>query len=659
MSKDGPIAGRHPSTDGDGRLPDVADPSGQSRMSAAAGGLLCVVLLLALHRYPGIAHDSILYMGEAMAEVYPAIFANDLFFAHGNQSSYSLLPWVLGKLLAIAPAPQLFLWAALSSLFLFAVSSWLVLEGLLPQTQRYWALLGIACLPGIYGVVHIFSYNESFVTARPFAESFCLLAVAAFARQRWLAAAAALLAGWALHPLQALAATMVIWPWLVLRDRRWLHALWLVIPLLGAAWLGIAPLDGLVQRTDGQWLASLQHSSQLYLLKWGANDYKAAAFDACLLAIAWKALPAGYARWCLAALIGLVLGFGASLVLVDGMHLSLPTSLQLWRVQWLAHWFAIGGFAALLYQHGGQGEVGRALALMMAAQLAWGETQLGWMAMLAIYIAWPALTASTRQRLAPVLTYIFALALVLLFANHASNEWKWFAAAGHRLEVYPVDLRLLMFPALALALPLGALWLWHRAAGPARLALVAFGLAPALCWAAATWDARKPQDLAFERQADQPSLFGVSIPPSAQVFWTPENLLGNWLILRRASYYSDGQMAGQMFNRATAIEGIRKADRLRTLREASLRCLRDHATADGQMHCQIDDQAILRACAPGAPAPPDFIVMPHIQPGVQAWRWDVRDPTTGQVALSYRLYRCDALLQAQRVRARSATAVSK
>ena len=103
----------------------------------------CVVLLL-LHRYPGIVHDAILYMGEGLARRSPAVFAHDLFFLHGGQDQYSLMPSLLGWLLQWWPAPQVFMWGALGTLLLFGAASWFALRALLPNRQRAWAWLGLA-----------------------------------------------------------------------------------------------------------------------------------------------------------------------------------------------------------------------------------------------------------------------------------------------------------------------------------------------------------------------------------------------------------------------------------------------------------------------------------------------------------------------------------
>lgn len=601
-------------------------------------------MLLLLHRYAGIASDSILYMGQALAQVEPSIFAHDLFFQFGSQSQYSLLPWILGKLLNYVPLPTLFMWGTFCSLLLFATSSWAALSGLLPQQQRYWSWLGVICLPGIYGVVHIFSYNEAFLTSRPLAESFCLLSIAALIRHRWALAGILIFTAGLLHPLQTIAAALIIWPWLVIQNRRWLHALWLTIPILGLAWAGIRPLDGLWQTIDPAWFASVRYSTHIFVSQWGVNDFKTLALDVCLLVLGWRLLPQDFSRWCLAGLAGLALGFSASLIFVDGLHWVLPTSLQLWRVQWLAHWLAIAGLAALLYQHFKQGDSGRALLLGLVAQLAWGETMLGWVAMLCLYVAWSLLVKAPRARLKPLLTWVFGTALVLLFFNHASNEWKWFAATQYRTDLYPIDLRLLIFPALGFGLPLLCIFLWQRTRPTIQIALSFLAL-PILCLlAASNWDARKPQDLAFENVANHTAIFGAPLPVTAQVLWLPENLVASWLILHRASYYSDGQMSGQMFSRDTAYHGNLRANKIRLLQEASLRCLRDNATPDLQSLCQIDNQALRSACAPGPVPPPDFIVMPHRQAQGIAGQWDVINPSNGQIALTYYLYSCRSIM---------------
>src|SRR5690606_4425544 len=135
-----------------------------------------------------------------------------------------------------------------ASLLAFWAASWYALRALLPARQRYWAWLATLCLPAMYGVVSIFSFNEKFLTARPPAEGCSLLAVGLLARGRTWQALLALAAAAALHPLQALGAAAILWVGLVFRDRRWMHAAWLAAPAMLLAVVGIAPFDGLFRR---------------------------------------------------------------------------------------------------------------------------------------------------------------------------------------------------------------------------------------------------------------------------------------------------------------------------------------------------------------------------------------------------------------------------
>lgn len=619
-------------------------PTGPTRAPRAPiiGALLGMTVLLLLHRYPGIVHDSILYMGEGLAKRSPDIFAHDLFFMHGGQGQYSLMPWLLGMLYQLAPPPQVFLWGTIASLMLFTAASWFVLTALMPERQRTWAWLGILCLPSIYGVVRIFAYNESFLTSRPAAETLALFGMGFLVRARRGMAVACFALAALFHPLQAIAAALVVWPWLVMQDRRWLHALWAILPILLLAHAGIAPFDGLLRPFDPEWLAATRTSRQLFVSDWDLGDYKVLAFDVFLLAAGCRFLPGQWRRWCIAALAGLALGIGASLLLVDGLHLILPAGLQLWRVHWLAHWFAIATLAALLFLHMQARDAGRALLLMLAAQLAWGETTLGMVWMVLLYIAWPWLVMPPRERLRPLLTWVFALGLALLFVNHASNEWKWFAAAGYRLTQYPIDIRLLLFPAIAFALPLLVLVAWQRASRSGRL-LLAIGMLPLLVLAAWRWDARRPLTLAFERGALKPDIFGTPLPASAQIVWYPESLVVNWLVLGRASYFSESQLAGQMFNAATFREGRKRWQRLKPMIDRLEACTARDRAAGKLASCILDPAAILQACTASTPQAPLYFVMPYRQPLPESGQWQPADLQQQPLYPRLWLYQCDTL----------------
>lgn len=608
-------------------------------VAGAAGGL---AVLLLIRRYAGIAHDSLLYLGQGLAQLSPGVFGRDLFFMHGSQDSYTLFPLLLGQILRWLSPSAVFMWGTLAGLLAFATASWYCLRALLPAGQRYWAWLGVLCLPPLYGVVHIFSYSEGFLTPRAFAEALCLLAIGLLTRGKPALACATLALAASLHPLQAIAAVLVAWPWAVLHDRRWLHAAWLAIPLVLLAWADIAPFGGLFQAADPAWLGSLQLSVQLFVTSWDIADLKVLGLDIFLLVLAWKLLPGDFGRWCAAALSGLALGFGANLVLVDLLHLVLPTGLQLWRVHWLAHWFAMAAAALLLVRNLGARDFGRALVLTGAATLAWGETDWGWLAMCALYAAWPRIVAGPRKRLAPLLTWLVAALLLLLLGKHLSDEFDGFRQAGFDLGVYALDWRILAFPALALGLPMLCVYAWGRLGEGGRKAMAIALLAPVLVIGMLRWDARSDMGRTFEAAAFRTDVFGPALPEDAQVFWEPEAVLGPWLVLHRASYFSYSQLAGQMFHRGTAQEGRQREQRLLPLMEDSFACRnsssrqREQASAE----CRVSDESMRKACAPGYTVPPDYLVMPYQQPQPNVGSWVAANGHEKRPDLIFYLYRC-------------------
>ena len=606
----------------------------------AAGAALGVAAMLFLHRYYGIYHDAILYMGQVMAQLRPEVMFDDPFFLHGGQERYSILPWLLGKMALSATLPSLFLLGTLASLFLFAFASWYALSAMLPTKQRYWAWLGVLLLPSIYGATRIFSYNENFLTARPFAEVLCLLAVGSFVRKRWLSGGACIVFAALLHPLQALSAGMVMWTWASIKDRRWLHALWAAVPVLLLAFADVEPFDGLLHSFDPEWLAASRTSTHLFVAGWEYTDYTVLFFDAILLAIGSRLLSEPMRRWCFAGLVGLCMGIGASLLLVDGMNLVLPTGLQLWRVHWLVHWLAVATLAALLFLHMQEQDIGRAIILALAAHLAWGGVPSGMALTMCLYLAWPRMVSTPRERLRPLLASIFTLGLLLLFAQHVTTEWSGFSAAGRDLATYPLDTRLLTFPALALGLPLLGHWAWDSSGPRGRLLLGAALLSLSLL-AAVRWDARLPHARALEADAGQPAVFGSHLPMKAQVLWQPESLVGTWLVLGRASYYSHSQTAGQMFDRDTFLDLRARASKVWPLLVESERCRQ--AIAHGTS-CTISPGTLRHVCSDGDVAPPDYLVLPFQQAESPVGTWTPRNPIDGSSGVTFRLFRCRDLV---------------
>lgn len=618
-----------------------------TRLTAVAGALLGLLVVLLLRRYAGINHDSVLYLGQALVRRWPEIYGNDLVFVHGGgQSQYTLFPRLVAQGLAWADPATLFMCGALAAHLLFAAAGWFCLKALLPPGQRYWAWLGVLSLPTMYGMVRMFGYSEQFFTPRPLAEGLCLLGIGMLARQRWFLAAACLAMAGMFHPLQAIAVALVAWPWALMRDRRWLHAAWLGIPLLGLALAGVSPFAGLLQPADSEWLYILRDNTpQLFLTSWTTADFTFLLVDVLVLGYARHALGGAFGIWCMAALVGLAMGMCANLLLVDGLHLVLPAGLQLWRVHWLAHWLAMAAIGALLHRDMQAGDVSRALLLTFALALAWGQVGWLWLLPTLLYPVLPRILAGHPPRVERLIGWLCAAGILLLFASYAYSEFVMFRMAHYRLELYAIDRRLLVFAPLALGLSLLGVWLWKRLAAGGKTLLLVLVLCPLVVVAALRWDLRSPEVLAFERATFQTDIFGVHIPEDAQVLWGYEMLTGPWLVLRRASFFSPHQLSGQVFNRDMAMDGRRRLNRLYPLLEDDRACMDRSRPPVERARCHIGDEAMRQACAPGGDRHPDYIVLPYLQPQRAAGSWTIPDPVTRDVMETFRLYRCSDVME--------------
>ena len=620
----------------------LASPRGTPRLTLVAGALLGIAMTLLLRRYLGINHDAVVYLGQALLRRAPDIYGHDLFFVHGgSQDRYSLFPWLAGHALDWVDPPTLFLWSALACLLLFALAGWYCLKALLPPERRYWAWLGAICLPTIYSRTAMFSYSEQFFTPRPLAELSCLFAIGLLARRRGVVAAAALGFAALFHPLQAFAALVVAWAWAVTQDRRWLHAAWLGLPVLALAATGISPFASLLQQADADWLWILRDNNpQLFLTRWTSGDFKVLAFDALLLGYGGWELDRRFGDWCRAALAALALGVTATLVLVDGLHLVLPAGLQPWRIQWLAHWFAMATVGALVYRDLQAGELSRLPVLALAALLAWGDGTWAWLLLPMLYAAWPRLGDPAHARTRALLGWLCGLGVAIALANYAYTEFTQFRVARYQLQFYPIDRRLLVFPVLGLGLPLLCVLLWKRLRPSARQTVTWGVLCPLVLLAAVRWDARPPQVLALERTRPDSALFGTAIEPDAQVIWGYDMLVGTWMVLQRASYFSPHQLSGQVFNRAMAMDGRARLNRLYPLIEEYRACQDPSRPSAERQRCHIGARAMWQACAPGPDRGPDYLVLPYEQPQPNAGQWTAVDPLTHDVLEVWRLYRC-------------------
>lgn len=524
------------------------------------GALLVLASWLLARPYVGLRHDGILYLGQALLHMQPEVMSRDLFFVHGSQDRFTIFSRLLALLYSVADLGQLqvLILALCHAALVFAV--YRMLAPLQDELARWLGLMALAVFAHTYAGNGIFAFAERFVTARTLAEPLAAGALFALAFGRRTLALSLGLAAFVVHPLVGVSALAIGWCFLCLIDRRWLAALALVALPAVAAWLDMAPFNGLLQRYDDVWWSAVMLANgQVLLTQWMHSDWQTVVLDLAVMVAAARLLPRPIAPLAAATAAASVLLLLVSLVGVDLLRNVLLTQLQLWRVLWFTHLFALALLPALVLRAWRVPQYGRLLAAALtaaavAANVRWPS---GW-AFLALVagVLWlaharPPISAALMRSTEALMGLVVLGLSIAALANNAGlllDDQHVFDLATWTL---------LLFTLPTFALPLAAVALHAQLHGGLRRSL-ALGLSLlVLAYACWHWDRRTPFTRTIESGLHQVHPFDAAIPRYAQVYWH-EGLRATWVLLKRASFYTDAQAAGLLFNRATAVDVQRR-----------------------------------------------------------------------------------------------------
>lgn len=605
---------------------------------------LTLLLLVYLHPYYGIRHDAALYLGQALLKLDPNNFSKDLFFAYGSQASFTIFPPLIAQLLVHFDASSVFMTLTAVGLLLFLAASASLLVKIFPAPQWYWGLLSLLILPSGYGGYGVFSYAEPFFTGRSIAEPLVLFSAAAyFSHRRWLASVLWLLAA-LLHPLQAIPLLLIWWCHQVYEDRRWLHLLWLPLAILTVAALGFSPVPNLTARYDAEWLAWIREPNKdVFLTSWETKNWANLTADVFLVSMLLLLSTGVLKAFSRAVLWATLVGFVASLLLVDIFHFVLPTGLQLWRVQWVLHWLAMAGVPLLIYQQFQQGGFRSVrfwlligIIVMGSASPASGAAQLVVWLLIPLYLKWHWIAARIGAGFQRLMLVVIPVALGVLLIKHGFFVYGQVQKADGLREVIRPEFAILAYPLVAGALVGAGLYLYQRSARW-RMALTAL-LIPALVVAAVQWDRRSQWTRYIELARYNPRLFGVELEPGAQVYWAGE-LVAPWLILHRPSYFNGSQAAGMLFNRGNAKETILREKNLSILEFQQNICELMNGVDKNSGSCQLDMNAVAAICK-NAVGKLDYLVLNNKLNINPLGSWAIKGGLKGDTPITYNLYTC-------------------
>ncbi len=518
----------------------------------ALAWLIVPVAWLVARPYFGIRHDAVLYTVQALNQLWPGIFSQDVFFAHGSQDKYSVFSRVVGWLfdhVGVAPS-EAYIPLAFQALLLLAAVWLLKSTRQLTDYEVWLGLLSLAAFPHMYDGQSIFAFAEPFLTARTAAEPLCLLAMGLLLTGRLRAAGLTFVLAAIVHPLITLPVLFVAWVYLCLADRRWMWALGLLPIPVALAFAGVMPFYQLLARYDSAWWAEvLGRNTHVLLGYWQVQGWQTVIFDLGVLALATTMVAGWLKALCRATILSTAVLLAVSFVGADLIHNVLITSLQVWRVLWLTHLLTLLVLPLVLLRIA----ICKPLGLMAACALFLAAVALRWPAGWALE-AWAALALTLHHRkaeLSPMYVKagtLASLAAVVALGVVIGSAGAGAVGMGGTATVASVVLAFLTTPAVILVGALGLLWVVTR---PQRFRLLA-GAALALSAgvAAAHWDRRADWQRYLESSLHRPHPFQKFIGEHQQVYWH-DNVLASWLMLKRPSYYSEIQGAGQLFNRGT------------------------------------------------------------------------------------------------------------
>jgi hypothetical protein len=606
------------------------------------GALVVLGLWMLARPYNGLRHDGIFYIGQVMLHMWPDIFKNDLFFKYGSQDQFSIFASLLERLYHLLGVPVTQVLVLVVCGLSFMISLAWALRWIESPLERWAGLATVAVFSHLYSANGTFAFTEGFVTARSLAEPLALAGIVLVLRGRLVTAGATLLLSAAAHPLMALPAVTVVWAYLSLSNRRWLWSLAL-LPLpavLGV--LGIKPFDALFVRFDTAWWESVSVANvHVFMLNWIVSDWQILVIDAGVLWLAMHSLGPPLAQLARALLLASTGLLALTAIGADLLHDALLTQLQLFRVLWLTHLFALAFLPAMLWRRWNAFNGSRLPALSLAAAMLAANSRwpAGW-ALIAWAFLVEALVRSGRPvtpRLDRIASMATALVMVVLTVAIPSKTLIDFREGGAPMNLPNYSLALMTVPTISMALA-AALYLGWTAGKRSRGAAVAGALVLA-GYGAIHWDRRDDWNRYVEDSIFREHPFEKFIPRHAEVLWN-DNQLTSWMLLKRANFVSSVQGAGFLFNRGTAIEFQRRAPAIGILQMQKEICavMQGVSNSPEQVGCAPAPEVLSEICR--IPHGPDFIVLSDKVPKGEVAEWTFNSPTRKQ---TFYLYDCSKL----------------
>jgi len=527
------------------------------------------------HPYNGIVHDSVIYVGRALANLHPSTIGTQLSYVNDGQSKFSAFPLLMTEAVRILGAGTAAFAATVLGLGLWLGAATFLFSRFLRANILVPALLFLCVMPSVYGGDRVFHWAEPFATPRIFSEAASLLAIAMYLERKLIVAFICFVAAGLFHPLMALPAVGLVMVLLCIDDRRWL---W--VPVIGTAGLITAaalhlPLIGrLTLFLDPAWANAVTEVTPfLFPAHWRAEDWAILAYQLST-AIFVIIFCDGIARKLAAAALTVSL---ATLAIACALPSVLILQVQLWRAEWLLS-ALMAGLLPLLASHlWRRGQGGRLAFISLTLAWCWLDGQPALIVLL--LLAAGALACAQPGTSLPRLVFVGCWTTAAVLTCYSlwiciTDYWVIYGTMPLHiaLSLPPlITTRILLFAVIGSGLLLATGWRTHLGSNEHPLLLIATVLLVLI--ALVSWDGRLPYIQLREEHAGSSSL--RPLLTSGQVEWLDDR--GNsWLVTGRPEWWGHIQGAGIIFDRNLAVEWDR---RYHMLLKAQLRLPIDAANA--------------------------------------------------------------------------------
>ncbi len=532
--------------------------------------------------YRGLYHDAKLYAVQVLNRVENGTYQDDLFFQHGSQDNYSIFSFVLAPAVQVAGVEWAFFafYVVFKAFLIFGALRFF--EALTDnRVTSTLAAMFFAVAPMSFGAFGIFSVNEQFLTPRLVACGFALLGLSFLVQDRLTLAF--LLHGLALliHPIMALGSSSICVVWLASDKlpRRWFVAFSIVVGVAIAVVLNVAPVGyALFGRVDPQWHNAVRAiTPSTFPLEWNVANWMVALVSFVVVLVAAVAIRHSQPQ--AARLLGIACVVVATALVCNTVASErgyrLLSQAQPYRSLWLLSTLQVpAAFLAMAGWWRRAPSVGWVFGLALALS---GEVLLAPTTILlhTLFAAGPlafVLISTKRNSIAAALIQSAGLGLLIgvvinrLFHIGIVIAYRDYFLGRDGALWFVLETLARFGPILWLGIALlGVRWLHQRKRFSSLLAgqiviLVVLSQVGLVVSQANPWTANwLPEDTEDHEFATTYIASRAATKSRLTIYWpkVPVDVL--WRAGKANCYFAHHQIAGSIYSRGTAIEGIARA----------------------------------------------------------------------------------------------------